>query len=105
VIRSVERSRRGFILHVEDGVRELRVRLRDRRAVELEFRALGLVIVDQYGCRIDDSQFEKEADPDFNRKIGPGSLGFLGMAFGPKWLSHRLDARYMRQSYDNARRE
>jgi nitric oxide synthase oxygenase domain/subunit len=105
MILSVERSRRGFVLHVEDGTRELRVRSKHRRAVEHEFRELGVVVVDQHGCAIDQSQFDRELNPQFNRKIGPGLWGFLGTAFGPKWLSHRLHERYMRQSYDNARRE
>ena len=39
--------------------------------------------MDEYGCRIDQSQFEKEANRGFNRKIGPGFWGFIGMAIGP----------------------
>jgi hypothetical protein len=74
-----------------------------RRSVESSLRDQGVQIVDEYGCRIDQSQFDREADPAFNRKIGPGCLGFIAMAFGPRWLSARLDAKYMRQSSDNAR--
>ena len=105
MILSVERSRRGFVMHVEDGARVLQVQRKDRRAVKQEFRTMGVVIVDHYGCRIDQSQFDREANPEFNRRVGPGLWGFLGMAFGPKWLSHRLNNRYLRQSYDNARRK
>lgn len=73
--------------------------------MEAELRERDVQVVDEYGCRIDQSQFAKEADPRFNRKIGPGCLGFLALAFGPKWLGARLNAKYMRQSSDNARGE
>ena len=48
------------------------VKRRSRRSVESTLRDHGVQIVDEYGCRIDQSQFEKESDPRFNRKIGPG---------------------------------
>jgi hypothetical protein len=76
-----------------------------RRSVESALREHGVQIVDEYGCRIDQSQFDKEADPSFNSKIGPGFWAFLGLSFGPRWLGARLDAKYMRQSSDNARSE
>jgi hypothetical protein len=78
---------------------------RARRSVEAALREQGVQLVDEYGCRIDQSQFEKESDPRFNRKIGPGFWAFLVMAYGPRWLSARLDAKYMRQSSDSARSE
>jgi len=83
VIRSVERTRRGFILHLADGAWELKVRPPGRRPVEFAFRALGVEVVDEWGARIDLSQFEKESDPAFNRKVGPGFWGFFVMAFFP----------------------
>jgi hypothetical protein len=78
------------------------LRRRSRRGVESALRENRVQIVDEFGCRIDRSQFDKEADPRFNGKVGPGFWGFLAMAFGPKWLIARLDARYMRQSSDSA---
>ena len=44
------------------------VRQRNRRSVEETLRAAGVTIVDEYGARIDDSQFEKELDPEFVRR-------------------------------------
>ena len=102
---SVERMafRNGLRLHLRSHEPiVVLVRRCSRRTVESVLREGGVQIVDEYGCRIDESQFEKEADPRFNRKVGPGFWGFLGLAFGPKWLGARLDATYMRQSSDNA---
>jgi hypothetical protein len=101
-VLSAERTRKGFALHlVDDRPRELKVRKRDRREVESAMRELGVVMVDQFGCRIDISQFEKEADPSFNRKIGPGFWGFWVLAFGPSWAANRMLRRHMRQLSDN----
>lgn len=42
------------------------VRKRKRRAVEGRLRAKGVVIVEEWGARIHESQFEKEKEADPN---------------------------------------
>jgi hypothetical protein len=83
VVLSIERTRRGFALHLVDGARRLDVAKRERRAVEGAFRSLGVTVVDEYGCRIDQSQFDREADPTFNHKLGPSAWQFWPRALVP----------------------
>jgi hypothetical protein len=97
-IRSLERTRRGFILHLNAGPRELRVRDCDRRAVEGVFRSLGVIVVDEFGARIDPSQFEKEADPEFNRNAGPPLMHLLIDSFAPMPIVRWHRGRRVRQS-------
>jgi hypothetical protein len=67
-VLSAERRWYGFALHVASGPNwKLVARRRDRRQIEGELRRRGIVIVDEWGARVDQSQFEKEADPGFNR--------------------------------------
>lgn len=67
-ILSAERLQRGRSLRLhtlagEDVV--LRAPRGGRRELERLLRDAGVTIVDEYGARIDQSQFEKEADPTF----------------------------------------
>ena len=65
--RRVVRS--GFHLHLSQGSRfSVRVRRGRLRKFENQLRNRGVVIVDEYGARVDQSQFEKEADPHFVRR-------------------------------------
>jgi hypothetical protein len=68
---SAQRSggRPGFTLHlvVGDPVR-IRVPRRAMREFERRLRDAGVRIVDQLGATIDESQFAKEADPDFVKR-------------------------------------
>jgi len=80
------------MLHLDGDPRALRVRQRDRRAVEAAFRSLDVRVVDSWGAQVDDSQFVKEADSAFNRKIGPSFCGFYVLAFMPRlylWWQNR----------------
>ena len=67
-ILSAERmpSGRGFRLHVLSGEPLTMIVGKDRqRDIEKSLRGGGVQIVDEYGARIDESQFDKEADPEF----------------------------------------
>lgn len=55
-LRSAERTRFGFILHLDNGSRRVYVRRKDRREVERALRGAGVVIVDEWGAQIDQSQ-------------------------------------------------
>ena len=62
-------SGRGFQLHVLSGdVLTMVVGKRRRRAVERSLRDAHVQVVDEYGARIDESQFRKEEDPEFVRR-------------------------------------
>ena len=102
MIRSLERTRRGFVLHLTEGAKALRVRQRDRRAIEEALRTLGVIVVDEYGARIDASQFEKEADPEFNRNAGPPLVHLLIDSFAPMAIVRWHHGRRVRQSSDDA---
>lgn len=102
LLLSAERTQQGFRLHLRDGAATMRVRRSERRRIEAALRSVGVVVVDEFGAIVDDSQFEKEADPAFNRRIGPGFVGFLAMAFGPRWLAGLIHQRHMRQLSDDA---
>lgn len=97
---SVERSRHGFVLHRRHGESKVYVRSRDRRHVERIFRDLGITIVDEWGARIDESQFEKESDPTFNRKAGSGWRSMYESLAPLTLINWRL-RRDMRQSSDD----
>jgi hypothetical protein len=101
-IRSVERTRRGFVLHFDEGSATLRVSGDDRRQVEAALRGVGLTIVDEWGARVDESQFVKEQDPRFNRRVGPGFFVFLVESFAPLSVVGWLHRRRVRQSSDDA---
>jgi hypothetical protein len=102
VIRSLERTRRGFILHLSDGPKSLGVKRTDRRVVEEAFRRLGIVVVDEYGARIDESQFQKEADPMFNQNVDLPISEWLVDSFAPLWFVNWFHGRRVRQSSDDA---
>lgn len=104
MIRSIERTWRGFRLHLEDGSVVLRVSKRDRRVIEAAFRNLGVPVVDEYGARIDESQFEKELvapeqlrDPD-----AIGAWRLVALMLTPNWFLGWRDRRRVRQSSDDA---
>jgi hypothetical protein len=102
---TAERVRGGFVLHLggaTPSTRQLRVARGDRREVECALRSLGVTIVDEYGARIDESQYARELDPAFNRKVGPGFAMFFLEAFGPRTVAHWLRRRGVRQSSDDA---
>lgn len=101
-IRSVERTLYGFKVHGADNSWSLFVHQRNRRLTEAGFRAAGLVIVDQWGSQIDDSQFAKERDDSFNRTVGPGFWAFWRVALTPNWVLARRYRRDVRQSSDDA---
>jgi hypothetical protein len=90
-VLSAERIWYGFALHAVSAPNwRLVVRRRDRRLVEEELRRRGLVIVDEWGARVDQSQFEKEADPGFNRL--PTDWNAFRDALTPNFI-HRRRAR------------
>jgi hypothetical protein len=99
-ILSAERlqSGRGFRLHTR-GWESLVVltRRRDRREAERGLRDSGVLIVDQYGARIDESQFEKEADPEFNTRFEENVWSLFRASCGALWSQCR---RSMRQWSD-----
>ncbi len=104
-ILSAERlaSGRGFRLHLRSAERVVLVTGRKSwRTAERSLRDAGVIVVDEFGARIDESQFDKEADPSFNRKVGPGFAGSLWDAFAPNWYLAWRYRRDMRQSSDNA---
>ena len=78
------------------------VRPRACRAVEGKLRSAGVTIVDEYGAQIDQSQFDKEADPSFNHKVGPGFWYLVGALLTPNWYLGWRHRRLMRQSSDDA---
>jgi hypothetical protein len=95
-------SRRGFQLHGPSWQRLVVViRRSGQRRFEQQLRAHGVVIVDEWGARIDDSQFEKEADPRFNWNVDDGPP-FLVAAFAPMFVVRWWDRVTMRQSSDDA---
>jgi hypothetical protein len=101
-VRTAERTRLGFTLHGANDQTRVYVRKRDRRTIEGVFRQLGVVIVDEYGARIDKSQFEKERDPSFNKNPGPGFWRLMYELFMPLWVLNWRWRRDMRQSSDDA---
>jgi hypothetical protein len=101
-IRSVERTRRGFVIHFGRGVATMRVKPSDRRRVEAAFRSLGVVIVDEWGAQIEESQFAKEADPQFNRNVDDGLPSFWVALLTPNWYLRYRHRRLVRQSSDDA---
>lgn len=102
MLLSAERTRLGFVLHFQEGSRRILVRRRDRRPVELGLRTLGVQIVDEYGARIDETQFEKEADPAFNKNPGPRLSQLLVDSFAPMWVVRWHQGRRVGQSSDDA---
>lgn len=96
-------SRLGFRLHAH-GWESLVVLVRRsaQRGFEEELRAGGVVIVDDLGARIDESQFEKEVDPEFNRNVDDGFPPFLLAAFAPMFVLRWWERWSMRQSSDDA---
>jgi hypothetical protein len=78
------------------------VRKRNRRSMESAFRAAGLIVVDEWGARIDESQFEKELNPDYNKDVGPSGWRILYESFAPVWLINWGFRRHMRQSSDGS---
>jgi hypothetical protein len=102
VIRSRERTRRGFFLHLNEGPKLLRVKRADRRVVEQAFRRLGIVVVDEHGARIDESQFKKEAEPTFNQNVDPPMSEWVVDSFAPLWFVNWYRGRRVRQSSDDA---
>jgi hypothetical protein len=70
------------------------------RVLEEQLRARNVVIVDEYGARIDDSQFAKEADPNFNRNVDDGFPPFLVAAFAPMFVVRWWSDRSMRHWSD-----
>lgn len=105
-IATAERVRRGYRLH-GSGWENLTVlvaksRMRD---VEQALRCGGVMIVDEVGARIDASQFEKEADPAFNRNVDDGFPSFWASLLTPNFVLRWRHERSMRQSSDDATRE
>jgi hypothetical protein len=99
-------SRIGFRLHGRDWEKLMVVvRRSQQRSVERHLRAGGVVIVDEWGARIDDSQFEKEAHPEFNRNVDDGFPPFVLATFAPMFVLRWWERRSMRQSSDDAASE
>ena len=96
-------SRHGFRLHGR-GWKNLVVLVRrsGQRGFEETLRAGGVVIVDEYGARIDASQFDKEADPEFNRNVDDGLRSLFSALITPNWYLGWRYRRSMRQSSDDA---
>jgi hypothetical protein len=96
-------SRWGYRLHGR-GWQNLVIVCRpsQMRRVEGVLRARGVVVVDQFGARIDDSQFAKEADPNFNRNVDDGLPSFFVLLFTPNFLLRRRSRRAVRQWSDDA---
>jgi hypothetical protein len=102
-ILSVERTRSGFRIHSRNCVpAAIRVEKGARRGVEAELRAAGMVIVDEWGARIDASQFEKEADPAFRKLRTDDDLPSALWALVPNWYLGWRHRRLVRQSSDDA---
>jgi hypothetical protein len=70
--------------------------------VESALRDFGVRIVDEYGANIDQSQFEKEADPTFNKNVGPPLVHVLIDSFAPMPIVRWHHGRRVRQSSDDA---
>ena len=103
-IRSAERlpSGRGFRLHGPAWERlRVFVRRTGQRAFEERLRLAGVVIVDQWGARIDRSQFEKEKNPEFNRKVDDGAPSLLLTLVTPNFILARRGRGAMRQWSDD----
>jgi hypothetical protein len=107
-ILSAERlcSGRGFRLHSHERESLVVLTGKDkRRDAERRLRDGGVLIVDQYGARIDESQFEKEADPDFNRRPGESVWPLLLIVLTPNVVHRWRHRRLMRQWSDDAEGE
>ena len=76
-----------------------------RREAEQCLRDGGVLIVDQYGARIDESQFEKEADPYFNQRPGESVWSLLLITLTPNAVLRWRYRRAMRQWSDDAESE
>jgi len=63
------------------------------------------MIVDQYGARIDESQFEKEADPKFNTRFEESIWSLLLVVLTPNAVHRWRYRRSMRQWSDDAESE
>jgi hypothetical protein len=107
-ILSAERlqSGRGFRLHTQ-GWESLVVLTGKgkRREAERRLRDGGVMIVDQYGARIDESQFEKEADPEFNTRFEESIWSLLLIVLTPNAAHRWRYRRAMRQWSDDAEGE
>ena len=75
------------------------------RTFEEKLRAGGVMIVDQYGARIDESQFEKEADPKFNTRFEESIWSLLLVVLTPNAVHRWRYRRSMRQWSDDAESE
>ena len=107
-------SGRSFWIHRQSSYEPVRVLVRRSkgRGWESELRRERVRIVDEYGAMIDESQFEKEADPSFAKRRYPHDPRFWDLVIGlltPKFVYRRRRERarleYMRQSYDDAEGE
>ena len=91
-------SRIGFRLHGRGWQRLVVVVRRSRlRSFEERLRAGGVVIVDEWGARIDASQFAKESDPEFNRNVDDGRPPLLASLLTPNFVLRWRSRRAMRQ--------
>jgi hypothetical protein len=96
----------GFRLHGRGWGRLFIVMRRHKlRSFEADLRAARVVIVDQWGARIDFSQFAKEEDPEFNRDVDDGLPPLLVTLLTPNAVLRWRLRRLMRQSSDDATRE
>lgn len=66
---------------------------------------MGVVIVDEYGARIDASQFAKEGDPQFNKRDGIEVRSALRLLLTPNFVLRRRLRHSMRQWSDDASSE
>jgi len=101
-IVSAERlqSGRGFRLHTQGwGSLVVLVAKSKCREVERRLRDGCVLVVDQCGARIDESQFEKEADPEFNTRFEENVGSLFRASCGALWSQCR---RSMRQWSDDA---
>ena len=73
--------------------------------MEAVVREVGCLVVDEYGARIDRSQFEKEADPKFNTRFEESIWSLLLVVLTPNAVHRWRYRRSMRQWSDDAEGE
>jgi hypothetical protein len=96
-------SRIGFRLHGRGWTKLVVIVSRSGlRAFEGQLRSGEVVVVDQWGARIDESQFAKEEDPDFNRNLDTEMPGLIRTVLTPNFVLRWRSRRAMRQWSDDA---
>lgn len=117
-VLSVQRwgaSGRSFRIQRKSSLEPTRIAVRrsTSRVWESELRRAHVRIVDEYGAMIDESQFEKEADPGFVKRRDPGEPRIWDLVKAlaiPNFVLRRrferaLRRANLRQSYDDAEGE